>query len=47
MIPKASLGFTRQTSRETGRGADGLPACVTSVLVAGEGCGDYPQRQGR
>ncbi|WSQ12331.1 hypothetical protein OG604_33755 [Streptomyces sp. NBC_01231] len=35
VIPGVSLAFTRQTSQEVGRDADGLPRYVTSVLVAG------------
>ncbi|MER7202182.1 hypothetical protein [Streptomyces sp. CB01635] len=36
MIPGVSLGFTRQTPQEVERDADGLPRCVTSVLVGGK-----------
>jgi hypothetical protein len=36
VIPGVSLGFTRQTSQEVERDADGLPRCVTSVLVGGK-----------
>lgn len=36
VIPGVSLGFTRQTSQEVERDADGLPRYVTSVLVGGE-----------
>ncbi|WP_276209418.1 hypothetical protein [Streptomyces dangxiongensis] len=35
MIPGVSLGFTRQTSQEVERDADGVPRYVTSVLVCG------------
>ncbi|MFF8951519.1 hypothetical protein ACF09I_22390 [Streptomyces sp. NPDC014940] len=35
VIPGVSLGFTRQTSQEVQRDADGLPRYVTSVLVGG------------
>lgn len=33
VIPGVSLAFTRQTSRDIEGDADGLPRCVTSVLV--------------
>ncbi|MEW2515649.1 hypothetical protein [Streptomyces sp. NPDC046870] len=36
VIAGVSLGFTRQTSQEVERDADGLPRYVTSVLVGGE-----------
>jgi hypothetical protein len=36
VIPGVSLGFTRQTSQEVERDADGLPRHVTSVLVGGK-----------
>ncbi|MCX5409642.1 hypothetical protein OHA37_38015 [Streptomyces sp. NBC_00335] len=35
IVPGISLGFTRQTSQEVPRDADGLPLSFTSVLVAG------------
>ncbi|MGJ5894674.1 hypothetical protein ACSCBZ_22350 [Streptomyces niveiscabiei] len=41
VIPGVSLGFTRQTSQEIERDADGLPAYVTSVLVAGKDYYNY------
>ncbi|NBM16757.1 hypothetical protein [Streptomyces sp. GC420] len=41
VIPRVSLGFTRQTSQEVPRGSDGLPVCFTSVLVGGEDYYDY------
>ncbi|WP_330459343.1 hypothetical protein OIB37_22195 [Streptomyces sp. NBC_00820] len=41
VIPGLSLGFTRQTSQKVARDADGLPCCVTSVLVGGEDYYDY------
>ncbi|MEU8974482.1 hypothetical protein AB0D11_35330 [Streptomyces monashensis] len=42
VVPGVSLGFTRQTSQEVPRDADGLPLYVTSVLVAGR---DYYDAQ--
>ncbi|MGN5379583.1 hypothetical protein BIV25_20660 [Streptomyces sp. MUSC 14] len=42
VIPGVSLGFTRQTSQEVPRDADGLPLYVTSVLVGGR---DYYDAQ--
>ncbi|MEU8029686.1 hypothetical protein AB0C13_13795 [Streptomyces sp. NPDC049099] len=41
VIPGVSLGFTRQTSQEVPRDADGLPLCVTSVLVGGKDYYDF------
>ncbi|MFG2263990.1 hypothetical protein [Streptomyces sp. NPDC048720] len=41
VIPGVSLGFTRQTSQEVERDADGLPRYVTSVLVGGTDYYDY------
>ncbi|MCX5400245.1 hypothetical protein [Streptomyces sp. NBC_00102] len=41
VIPGVSLGFTRQTSQEVERDADGLPVYVTSVLVGDENYYDY------
>ncbi|MGW3208683.1 hypothetical protein [Streptomyces sp. NPDC001135] len=44
LIPGASLGFTRQTSQEVERDADGLPRYVTSVLVADKDYCNYRYR---
>ncbi|MEU2714506.1 hypothetical protein [Streptomyces sp. NPDC007205] len=41
VIPGVSLGFTRQTSQEIPRDAEGLPVHVTSVLVGGKGYYDF------
>ncbi|MEU6510041.1 hypothetical protein [Streptomyces sp. NPDC046942] len=41
VIPGVSLGFTRQTSQEVPRDAEGLPVHVTSVLVGGEDYYDF------
>ncbi|MFF9427457.1 hypothetical protein [Streptomyces sp. NPDC014746] len=41
VVPGVSLGFTRQTSQEVPRNADGIPLHFTSVLVAGEKYYDY------
>ncbi|MER6027292.1 hypothetical protein [Streptomyces sp. NPDC001851] len=41
VIPGVSLGFTRQTSQEVPRDAEGLPVHVTSVLVGGKGYYDF------
>ncbi|MFD5124489.1 hypothetical protein [Streptomyces sp. NPDC058385] len=41
VIPGVSLGFTRQTSQEVERDTDGLPRCVTSVLVGAEDYYDH------
>ncbi|MFF1690081.1 MULTISPECIES: hypothetical protein [unclassified Streptomyces] len=41
VIPGVSLGFTRQTSQDVERDADGLPRCVTSALVGGEDYYNY------
>ncbi|MFF8380410.1 hypothetical protein ACF07V_30250 [Streptomyces sp. NPDC015661] len=41
VVPGVSLGFTRQTSQEVPRNADGIPVHFTSVLVAGEKYYDY------
>lgn len=46
VIPGVSLGFTRQTSQEIERDADGLPRYVTSVLVAAEDYYNYRYREG-
>ncbi|MEU2113508.1 hypothetical protein [Streptomyces sp. NPDC019507] len=40
-VPGVSLGFTRQTTQEVPRTAQGLPVHVTSVLVAGEHYYDF------
>ncbi|MFH9657786.1 hypothetical protein ACH4NF_15930 [Streptomyces sp. NPDC017248] len=45
VIPGVSLGFTRQTSQEAERDADGLPKYVTSVLVGGKDYYDYRYEQ--
>ncbi|GAA1264189.1 hypothetical protein [Streptomyces aureus] len=41
VIAGVSLGFTRQTSQEVERDADGLPHRVTSVLVGAKDYYDY------
>ncbi|MFC9616935.1 hypothetical protein [Streptomyces sp. NPDC056938] len=41
VIPGVSLAFTRQTSRDIEEDADGLPRCVTSVLVGAKDYYDY------
>ncbi|MEU0004205.1 hypothetical protein ABZ079_07865 [Streptomyces sp. NPDC006314] len=41
VIPGVSLGFTRQTSQEVPRDAEGLPSSVTSVLVGGKDYYDH------
>ncbi|MGW2893177.1 hypothetical protein ACWDAO_00715 [Streptomyces sp. NPDC001212] len=41
VIPGVSLGFTRRTSQEVERDADGLPKYITSVLVAGKDYYNY------
>ncbi|MER6977532.1 hypothetical protein [Streptomyces carpinensis] len=41
VIPGLSPGFTRQTSQEVERDADGLPRFVTSVLVGGKDYYNY------
>ncbi|MER6565346.1 hypothetical protein ABT288_03960 [Streptomyces sp. NPDC001093] len=41
VIPGVSLGFTRETSQEVPRDAEGLPLCVTSVLVGGKDYYDF------
>ncbi|MFI1369125.1 hypothetical protein [Streptomyces griseochromogenes] len=41
VIPGVSLGFTRQTSQEIPRDAEGLPRYVTSVLVGGKDYYDF------
>ncbi|MFG2654191.1 hypothetical protein [Streptomyces sp. NPDC048425] len=41
VIPGVSLGFTRQTSQEVARDAEGLPRRVTSVLVGAKDYYDY------
>lgn len=40
-VPGVSLGFTRRTSQEVPRTAQGLPVHATSVLVAGEHYYDF------
>ncbi|MFI9122528.1 hypothetical protein ACIGW0_24605 [Streptomyces bikiniensis] len=40
-VPGVSLGFTRRTTQEVPRTAQGLPVHVTSVLVAGEHYYDF------
>ncbi|MFG2519192.1 hypothetical protein [Streptomyces sp. NPDC048527] len=46
VIPGVSLGFTRQTSQDVERDADGLPRCVTSALVGGEDYYNYRYENG-
>ncbi|MFI9809163.1 hypothetical protein ACIHEJ_33275 [Streptomyces sp. NPDC052301] len=46
VIPGVSLGFTRQTSQNVERDADGLPTCVTSVLVGDENYYTYLYEEG-
>ncbi|MFB8031418.1 hypothetical protein ACFC5Z_00340 [Streptomyces sp. NPDC056004] len=41
VVPGVSLGFTRQTSQEVERDTNGLPRCVTSVLVGAKDYYDY------
>ncbi|MFF9090358.1 hypothetical protein ACF1BE_28945 [Streptomyces sp. NPDC014991] len=41
VIPGVSLAFTRQTSQQVPRDAEGLPLSVTSVLVGGKDHYEY------